>query len=369
MSVEKAYRFRLYPNKEQHILIQKTFGCTRFVYNHYLALRQQHYQQTKQTLNYNACSKDLTQLKRQLDWLREVDSTALQTSLKHMDAAFSRFFGGLKKGQKVGFPKFKSKHGGRKAFTSKMNIRVLDNAIHLPKLGRVACEISRPIQGRPVSMTVSQGPSGKYHVSILCLEVTAEPYKKTGRSVGIDLGIKELVVTSNGQHIPNPKFYSKAQKSLAKAQRRLSRKQKGSRNRQKANVKVAILHERIQNQRRDACHKLTTRLVRDHDLIAVETLKIKNMVRNRKLAKAIHDVAWGEVIRQLSYKCDWYGKELVQINTFYPSSQTCSSCGHQNPAVKDLGVRRWICPACGANHDRDENAAKNILAKGLQLTA
>lgn len=366
---EKGYKFRIYPNKEQEILIQKTFGCTRHVYNHYLAMRKELYEIEKKTFNYNACSADMTQMKREKEWLREVDATALQSSIRDLDDGYQNFFRRVKNGESPGYPKFKSKHDSRKSYKSKKvgeNIKVLRSRIQLPKLGLVECRVSKQIKGRILSATVSQNPSGKYFVSVLCTDVEILPFENTGAMVGIDLGIKELAITSDNAHFINSKHYIKSQKKLAKIQRQLSRKPKGSKNRNKARIKVARLHEYVANQRRDAIHKMTTSLIRDYDLICTETLMPKNMVKNRKLSKAISDAAWGEIMRQLEYKCAWYGKSLVKIDRFYASSQTCSVCGHKNAEIKNLAVREWTCAGCGTHHDRDVNAAMNILEEGLR---
>lgn len=368
--MEKAYKFRIYPNKQQEELIQKTFGCVRYVYNYYLDKRKTTYEEHKETMNYVLCSADMTQLKKKLEWLREVDATALQSSLRDLDEAYKNFFRRVKTGGKPGYPRFKSRRDNRKSFKSKRmgtNIKILDKHIQLPKLGSVKCRISKQVKGRILSATVSQNPSGNYLVSILCTDVECNPLEPTGAIVGIDLGLKELCITSDGQHFPNSKYLTKSQKKLAKLQRRLSRKPKGSTNRNKARIKVARLHEHIANQRADGIHKMTTTLVRDYDLISMETLMPKNMVKNRKLAKAVSDASWGEITRQLEYKTKWYGKRLVKIDRFFPSSQTCNHCGFKNVATKDLAVREWDCPQCKNHNDRDENAAKNILDEGLRI--
>lgn len=369
--MEYSYKFRLYPNKEQENLILSTFGCGRFVYNHYLAQRIEAYRETGKSPTRFMQDKDLTALKHKAEtiWLRDVDAHALQSELKFLDKAYQNFFRGIKKGEKTGFPRFKSKKDRHQSYQTNGTIKVFENAVQLPKLGKVKCRISKEVKGRILSATVSKNPSGKYFVALCCTDVEIEPLSSTGAVSGLDLGIKSFAVTSDGVEYPNHKYLAKSEKKLARLQRQLSRKTKGSKREEKARLQVARLHEHIANQRKDTLHKLSTDLIRQYDVICIEDLAPKNMVRNHRLAKSISDASWGEFRRQLTYKAEWYGREVVVVDRFYPSSQLCSACGAQWPGTKDLAVRRWTCPECGANHDRDTNAARNILNEGLRLVA
>ena len=362
--MELTFEYRIYPNATQRETIAKTFGCCRWVYNHTLAMRKQAYEDGEKILHINEYIKQIPAWKKDKDtnWLKDTDSMALQQSLRDLDKAYKNFF---RNPGKTGFPKFKSKRNRQSYRTN--NIQILDkNHVKLPKLGVVKARISRPHQGRILSATVKQTPSGKYFVTVCCTGVPLKECAPNNTAVGIDVGIKSLLVCSDERIFDNPKNAKKCEKKLAREQRKLSRKKKGSNNRNKQRIRVARLHEKIANSRNDNMHKATSKLASENQVVCVEDLNAKGMMSNHKLAKSVGDAAFGEIVRQLEYKCKLHAGHLQKVDRWYPSSKTCNSCGHIEDEMP-LQVRKWKCPACHAEHDRDINAAKNILAEGLRF--
>ncbi|MFA7168988.1 MAG: RNA-guided endonuclease TnpB family protein, partial [Sphaerochaetaceae bacterium] len=363
--VQRAYRYRFYPTAEQETILSQTFGCARFVYNHFLRVRTDAFYQEQRRIGYNETAKLLTKLKQQPDmaFLQEVSNVVLQQSLRNLDAAFKNFLQG-----RAQYPTFKKKHGKQSVRYTRSGFRWKDGQIFLAKIDApLNIRWSREFSGIPSSVTVSKDAAGRYFISIL-VEEDVKVFPVINKMVGIDLGLKDAAILSNGEKIPNPTYLRKAERKLARAQRRLAKKQKGSKNRAKARIKVARIHAKIADSRNDWAHKLTSRLVNENQVLAAESLQVKNMVKNPCLAKAILDVGWGEIVRQLEYKANWYGRTFVQIDKFYPSSKRCSTCGHILESLT-LDVRSWTCPECQAEHCRDVNAAKSILSAGLAILA
>ena len=362
--MNKGVKFRIYPNKGQKNLINNTFGCCRLIYNKGLDMRNKAFENDEK-IGYSQTSAMLTKLKQEEEFgfLKNVDSIALQQTLRDLDRGFLNFFQ-----KRAAHPKFKSKHNHHQSYRTinqKDNIRIVGKYIKLPKLGYVKLKQSMEV-GKINNATIEKTPTGKYFV---VLNVDFEPQLKAnnGKSVGIDVGLKEFYTDSDGNVVNNPKYLEKSMRKLIKEQRRLSRKQNGSNNRNKQRIKVAMVHEKICNQRNDFLQKQSTKLIRENQTICIEDLNVKGMVRNHKLAKHISSVSWSKFFEMLEYKALWYGNNIIKVPTMYPSSQTCSCCGYKNPLVRNLAIRKWKCPECDAVHQRDINASINILNKGLSV--
>lgn len=361
--MNKGFEIRIYPNQKQQILINKTLGCVRYVYNYMLNFKKRAYNIFEHKLSFAKMSSILTKLKQRKSWLCEVDSVALQQCLRDLDAAYIKFFNG------AGYPNFKSKRDKNSYRTNSCLHLDQDNKmIKIPKIGWIKFRDKSNFNGltKINNITISKNASGKYFASISA-EVDIIAFAKTKKSCGVDLGLKDFCILSDGTKFENPKFLVSNEKRLRLLQKSLSRKVYGSKNYEKARIKLAKFHEYIVNCRKDYLHKISIQLVREYDVICAETLQVKNMVKNHKLAKAISDVSWSEFCRQLEYKCLWHNKKFVQISSYFASSQLCSNCEYKNPDIKDTSIRKWICPECGTYHDRDINAAINILNEGLKL--
>jgi putative transposase len=361
-TIFKSFKFRIYPNKEQEILLAKHFGACRFVFNHYLNKRKETYLEDKKSLNYYDNANDLTQLKNNNDyiWLKEINSQSLQSSLRNLDTAYGKFFRKQSK-----FPKFKSKYD-RQSFKIPQFVKLENNELIIPKFKEVIkINLHREIEGKIIFATISKSTTGNYYVSLTC-EVQYKPFEKTNSKVGIDTGIKELAILSDGTTYENIKTLKNNLKKLKYNQRQLSKKTKGSSSRNKQKQKLAIVHEKITNVRKDYLHKVSTEIVKNHDIISVEDLAVKNIMKNHKLAQAMSDVSLGSFYTMLEYKSGWNDKQFIKIDRFFPSSKMCSNCGWINQDLT-LNIREWTCPSCDEKHNRDFNASKNILKQGLKI--
>lgn len=372
----KAYKFRIYPTEEQEIFFAKTFGCVRKVYNLMLNDRKKAYEEVKNDPSKKMTFPTPAKYKKEFPFLKEVDSLALANAQLHLDKAYKNFF----RNKSVGFPRFKSKKNPVQSYTTNNQngtVALIDSKfIKVPKLkSLVRIKLHRQPKGMIKSATISRHASGKYYISLLCKEEINE-LPKTNSAIGIDLGITDFAILSDGQKIDNHKFTSKMEKKLKREQRKLSKrallaKNKGiplseAKNYQKQKRKVARLHEKVMNQRTDFLNKLSTEIIKNHDIICIEDLNVKGMLRNHKLARSISDVSWSSFVAKLQYKADWYGREIIKVDTWFPSSQICSECGHKD-GKKSLDIREWTCPICHTHHDRDINASINILTEGLRI--
>lgn len=369
----KGYKYRLYPTEEQKVQLAKTFGSCRFIYNQLLAKKIDLYKNESKSLSKTECNNYCNrELKNEYLWLKDVDKFALTNAIYSLDSAYQNFFRRVKQGSnELGFPKFKSKKDRNYSYKTNFtnnNIEVDygNDKVKLPKLKWIKCKLHKEFNGKIISATIRKTLSEKYFVSFN-VETEHIQLAKNDNKVGIDLGLKDLVITSTGEKLENVRTTKKYEQQLAKLQRQFAKKQKGSRNWNKHRIKIARLNEKITNERKDHLHKISSQLIRENQFVFSEDLNVKGMVNNHNLAKSIHDASWSELTRQLSYKAKWNGRVYLKINRFYPSSQLCHVCGYQNTDVKNLNVRFWSCPSCNTEHDRDNNASNNILNEGLRL--
>jgi putative transposase len=361
-TIFKSFKFRIYPSKEQEVLLAKHFGANRFVFNHYLNKRKESYLEDKKSLNYYDNANDLTQLKKDENyiWLKEINSQSLQSGLRNLDTAYNKFFR-----KQTKFPRFKSKYD-RQSFKIPQNVLIVENKLTIPKFKEgIKINLHREIEGKIIFATISKSTTGNYYVSLTC-EVQHQPYEKTGSKVGIDTGIKDLAILSDGTTYENIRSLKTKLKKLKYNQRQLSKKVKGSSSRNKQRKNLAIVHEKITNVRKDYLHKVSTEIIKNHDVICIEDLAVKIIMKNHKLAQAMSDVALGTFYSMLEYKSKWNDKTIIKIDRFFPSSKMCSNCGWINQDLT-LNIREWTCPSCGEKHDRDFNASKNILKQGLKI--
>jgi putative transposase len=357
-TIHKSYKYRLYPTKDQEMLLAKHFGCSRFVFNRFLNERKEEYLNNGNSLSYYDNAKSLTELKNELIWLKDVNSQSLQSALRNLDIAYNRFFKKIAK-----FPRFKKKTD-KQSFHIPQFIDIKNNKLSIPKFKKgIEIVIHRPMEGKILNGTITKTATGKYYVSIVC-EVEHQELIKTNSFVGIDTGIKDLAILSDGIKYENIKCLKTSLKKLKYEQRQLSKKIKGSGQRNKQRIKLSLIHEKVANQRKDYLHKVSTEIIKNYDVICVEDLALKNMIKNHKLAQALSDCGLGMLYNMLSYKASWNDKTIVKIDRFFPSSKMCSNCNwiKEDLTLKD---REWTCVCCSATHDRDINASKNILLQGL----